>query len=208
MSYQLKDPMKVPPNGFKFVEPMTGREWDGQSLEGTVQLVMNHRESNAIARSSYKEVKEDVEDQICKRVGYQWCKNMAVDSWGFTLSLDSIIAGTKTLAGEAMRVATGGDAWCSQDEADRRAATCVKCFANQRGGGCAGCGFMDRVRELIGATCASQSTPSDDRLQSCLICGCLLSCKVHYPAEVLKAGMTAKQRSAYADVPDCWMNNL
>jgi len=208
MTYRLKDRMMVPPGGYSYTQVETGRTYDGQSLEETVQFFMKHRASNSLARTSHDEVLDDVEDQICKRLGFEWCKNMAVDSWGFQLTWDSIVAGTKTLAGEALSVLTGGEVWCSQQEAERRAEICSRCFANQRGGGCMGCGFMDRVRDLIGKTCSDQRTKCDDRLQSCLVCGCLLQCKVHYPSEVLKAGMSEKQRQAYADVPHCWMNQL
>lgn len=208
MSYQLIDPRKVPPEGFYYKQPVTGMEFRKASLEETVPAVKEHRIINHLERQSDEEVRADVEDQICKRVGYQWCRNMSAESWGFTLSWDAIKAGTKTLATEALHTLTGQDPWCSQAEAERRAEICSRCFANQRGGGCASCGFMDRVREVIAETCSEKETKVDDRLQSCLVCGCLLKCKVHYPSEVLNAGMSDKQRSAYADVPDCWMNTL
>lgn len=207
--YRLRNQALVPPNGgYKFKEPATGAEFDGQSLSETVRLVARHRTANAIGRLTEEEVQADVEDQICKRAGHEWCRNMNAERWGFRLSWDTIVAGTKTLATEALRTLGGKDPWCAQSEAERRAAICAKCFANQRGGECGGCGFMDLVRSAISETCSGQSTPSDALLESCQVCSCLLKCKVHYPNDVLKSSMTDRQRAAYGDVPECWMNDL
>lgn len=207
-NYRLRNAALVPPGGFGYREPVTGMLFDGQSLSETVRLITAHRAANGIPRTSEEEVQADVEDQICKRVGHEWCRNMNAEKWGFRLDWDTIKAGTKTLATEAIRTISGEEPWCSQEEAERRAAICAKCFANQRGGECLGCGFMDLVRGVIAETCSGHSTKSDSLIQSCQVCGCLLKCKVHYPAAVLASSMTEKQRSAYADVPDCWMNTL
>lgn len=208
MSYRLKNSRVVPPEGFKYKEPLTGRDFAIASLSETVKAVLEHRVANNLPRATEVEVQEDVEDQICKRVGYEWCRNMSAETWGFKLDWDSIKAGTKTLATQALNTIAGKDPWCPQEEAERRAAICVKCFANQRGGGCLSCGFMDLVRAVISETCQDVRTVVDDRLNSCQVCGCLLKCKVHYVDSVLIKGMSEKQKAAYADVPDCWMNTL
>lgn len=208
MSYKLKNTALKPPDGFWYKQPETAREFELGSLYETVEAVMVHRQINGLPRLTHEEVDEDVQDQICKRVGHQWCRNMKAEQWGFRLGWDDIKAGTKTLAAEALRVVQGQEPWCPQAEAERRAAICVKCFANRRGGGCMSCGFMDLVREVISHTCAEVQTSVDDRLNSCECCGCLLRCKVHYPAEVLKSSMSDRQRDAYADIPECWMNDL
>lgn len=215
--YKLKNASMVPPGGFGsenslggfgFKEPATGAEFDGRSLSETVRLVIAHRLSNGITRTTEEEAQADVENQICKRIGPEWCRNMNAEKWGFRVDWDTIKAGTSTLAKEALRTLAGKDPWCPQEEAERRAAICAKCFANQRGGECLGCGFMDLVRGVISETCKGVSTKSDSLLQSCQVCSCLLKCKVHYPNDVLSSSMTEKQRNAYADVRDCWMNNL
>lgn len=211
--YKLKNHAVKPPGGidhgsFFYKQPETGMEFDKDSLFETVAAVSVHRTTNGLARASEVETGDDVEDQICKRVGHQWCRNMKAEQWGFRLGWDDIKAGTKTLATQAVRTLQGQVPWVVQAEAERRAAICVKCFANRRGGGCLSCGFMDLVREVISHTCADVQTKVDDRLNSCECCGCLLKCKVHYKDSVLIAGMSERQKSAYADIPECWMNTL
>lgn len=211
--YRLKNTAIKPPGAldhgsFWYKQPETGADFDQGSLIETEEAVLKHRVINALPRATIEEVDEDVQDQICKRVGHQWCRNMNAEQWGFSFGWDHVKAGTKTLATEALRVLSGREAWCDQAESERRAAICVNCFANQRGGQCMSCGFQDLVREVIGATCSHVQTKSDDRLNSCQVCSCLLKCKVHYPSDVLKFSMSERQRAAYYDIPECWMNTL
>lgn len=208
-NYRLKNAAIVPPEGgFIYRQRETETDFYGAGLDDLVKQVATHREKNTLPGPDYATVQQEVENQICQRVGHEWCRNMNAQQWGFRLSWDNIAAGTKTLGAEAIRALLGSPKYCAPEEAERRARICVGCFANQRGGGCASCGFMDVVREVVGATCGEVRTSVDDRLNACQVCSCLLKCKVHYPADLLAATMTDQQRQAYADVDWCWMNKL
>lgn len=201
MSYTLKNKFTVPPEpGFEYKQHETGYKADGKSLYDTIQLVITHRIANNLPRQAPEEAAEDVENQICHRLGGDWCDNV---SWRFSEAWDKIRAGTKTL----MLWAKTDKPYVEQSEADRRADLCANCFARRTTSGCLSCGFMDLVRKLIGETCSDRVSKIDDR-SSCLVCECLLRCKVHIKSEILKQGTSDIQKQAYSEIPHCWMNDI
>lgn len=208
MSYRLKNRMHVPPDGYSYREPETGEVFNGGCLEGTVQLVMTHRKANDIARPDHDEAQEDVEDQICKRVGGQWCDPMKLGEWGFSITLDKIQAGTKALFAWGKAAFTGQDPYVDQNEANRRADICSKCWANKSIPGCIGCGALDKLRELLVEAKGSRNTPYDDKLAACLVCGCSNAAQVWIKPEILGGAMSDHQRGCYAEISNCWKNNL
>jgi len=208
VKYKLKDPFLVPPTGFEYTQQETGAKLDGRSLGETIMLVMKHRQANNLSRQTEQEVDQDVQQQICQQLGDQWCKNMAADEWQFSMDFDTIKAGTRTLMAWVTTAAIGGNPYCSQEEAEKRAAKCATCFANKRSGGCITCGLGNLIRALMAESTDTGTTSKDDLLQSCLVCGCLLQKKVHIRGDIIKAGISPKQRKAYSEVPKCWMNEL
>lgn len=208
MNYRLKSSTTVPPDpGFAYTQPETGIRLDGKSVYETVQLVVKHRQSNDLPRKTEAECHEDVETQICQRLGPEWCSNISAQSWGFSNSWGHITAGTKTLWSWAKTSITGGNPYVEQSEADRRAEICMKCFARSESSGCLSCGFMNLVRGLIGETCSDKPTTLPES-SNCLVCECLLKCKTHIRPEILKEGMSERQKSAYSEISNCWMNHL
>lgn len=208
MSYKLKNPMHVPPGGYVYTQPETGEVFDGRSLGGTVQLVFMHRQANGLPRPNTMDVSDDIQDQICKRVGHEWCEHMKVGQWGFSVGWDTIQSGTKALMAWAVAAVKGENPYVDQAEADRRAEICSKCWANKIIPGCAGCGLMDQVRKMLVEAKGERSTRYDDKLAACLVCGCANAAQVWVKPELLSGAMSDRQREAYAEIPDCWKTNL
>tara|TARA_R110000868_G_scaffold64854_5_gene194630 strand:- start:6622 stop:7248 length:627 start_codon:yes stop_codon:yes gene_type:complete len=208
MKYQLKDPMMVPPTGFVYTQPETGAKLDGQSMSGTISLMLRHRTANGLPRQTFEEASEDLQQQLCQQLGYAWCKNMVVESWSFRMDWDTIKAGTRTLMALAGEKLAGGNPYVDQAEAERRAAICCNCFANKRMGECLSCGLANLIQQLVAESVQPGATSKDDRLSGCMVCGCLLTKKVHVKDEIIKAGLSDKQKAAYAEIPACWMNGI
>ena len=199
----------VPPCGFGYTQAETGARLDGQSMQGTAQLLVKHREVMNLPGATEAEAMHDVEEQMCRQLGDEWCVNMASKTWGFPPRLGHHRSTPlKTLFAWAMTAAKGADPYVPQPEAERRAEICRKCFANKRSGECISCGLGDLIRKLIGETCHDRHTSQDAYIDSCLVCGCLLRCKVHIKDEILATGISEKQRTAYAEIPHCWMNGV
>lgn len=208
MSYHLNNPMHVPPGGYRYVQPETGEVFDGQCLSGTVDLVGRHRQTMSLARPSPDEIRADVEDQICMRVGHEWCSHMKAGSWGFRVDWDTIQAGTRALMAWALAAVKGENPYVDQAEANRRAAICSKCWANHSIGGCAGCGMADRIRDLLTDAKGDRRTPLDERLGHCLVCGCSNAAQIWIRPDLLDGAMSDHQRACYGEIPNCWKSKL
>jgi hypothetical protein len=110
------------------------------------------------------------------------------------------------LSGPRLRDATrlllnalGRKPMVSRQEADRRARACANCTKNLHGicTSCAGNEFLDLFQGLLRR---GASTPYDEHLDSCSVCGCLLKAKVHIPLDVLEK----LQQHTYPS--NCWLH--
>lgn len=197
--------MHVPPGGFGYRQPETGQTLDGQSLTGTVDLVFRHRLANSLPRATQEEVDEDVQHQICVRCGREWCSNTKLSFLGEGVSFEKLKAGTFSLATWAITSIRGQDPYVSEEEANRRAEICSRCWANKAISGCYGCGLGDRIREVLVEAKGDRRTQYDDQLQACLVCGCSNQAQVWIKPEILAAGMTDQQREVYREAQvGCW----
>lgn len=85
-----------------------------------------------------------------------------------------------------MRVVTNfvsqGGKLVDSELANQRADICVDCPFNVPIRGCMGCsGIIPRLMKLVGG----RTTPYDNMLRGCGVCGCQLRAKVHIPAHVM-----------------------
>ncbi len=65
-----------------------------------------------------------------------------------------------------------------QEEAERRAAICAACPKNVHADWCSGCFLTSLTASAVGMV-SGWKTSQDDKIQSCSVCGCRLSLKVH-----------------------------
>lgn len=206
MNYRLKNPALVPPEpGYEYVQPETGARFNGGSVADTVIMVVRHRAGNGLPRTEPAEVEADVHNQICQRLGGEWCDHMT--NWSFPTDWDTVREGTKSLTSWALTALTGESPYVDASEAERRAEICSKCFMNQKARTCLSCGFGDLVRGLISSTSGPDGTRYDAAIHVCTVCGCLLTKKVHLKKEVINRWASDKQRHAYDEIPNCWMKD-
>jgi hypothetical protein len=207
--YTLKSPNQPPTElGFVYKQYESGMQFSSVSHTECAGYVLQHRLANGYPRATLAECIDDVIDQVCIVMGPDYCVNNTFEAFGFSNNWDRIKAGTKTLATWAFTaLAKGKDPYVSQELAEQRADACRNCFARTVTSGCLSCGWMDLVRKLIGETI--KKAVKLEESSSCRVCGCLLAAKCHLKPEILVAGTTAEQKSAYKEVGNhCWMSKL
>lgn len=87
-----------------------------------------------------------------------------------------------------------------QAQANSRAETCVSCHNNVNVDqavkiGCCGRGMTNVLNDFTKRIIQTRSTPFDNRIKSCALCGCYLKMKVWVPIEAM--GITKEDSNAY-----------
>lgn len=199
----LKDKHFVPPSGFEYRQPETGVKLNGFSFTDTVRIVIEHRKANSLDRQSLDEVTEDVETQMCHRVPSHFCNNCDHPDW--ELSGGSIVHAAQALGKVLEGAVTGQSVFVSQQEAERRAAICAKCFHNRDLAGCGiGCQLKEKMRDLFGRTIGERKTASDSKLFGCEVCGCHCRTIVWYNTDTLNSGLDTRRVDEFSQTPNCW----
>jgi hypothetical protein len=141
------------------------------------------------------DLEEKMQDQLCRTLPPGWCM---FDEPGrprpsVFLNWNDVTNGLKVFA----RWIAGGCGYVTQEEADRRALICSRCYLNVNVQGCAGC--SKAVEEVV----RNKSSKYDFALRTCAVCKCFLRAKVHFPIKTLDK----ESRRVQEMYPDfCWLN--
>jgi hypothetical protein len=208
MNYQkLIQKNMIPPGKFTFVVPENGyRISHVMSLDELFDRVYKHYRDNKIPLPS--DWKDRVEDQLCRRLPSRWCNYSNGDEGqGFVpnLSGEKILKGIQSLAAMAMSVAKGEEVFVSQDEANKRAEICTRCYYNMTSNFCSGCAVGQAITSTVAKVKGGRTTPLDGLLQSCGICGCKNEAIVHVNRNILLTGEKNETTNARPDW--CWVKN-
>lgn len=180
----LKMPNTTPPGGWRYFQPET-RLWfngDDQGYEDMVERIAHHRQYRKIQRQSLKETAEDVQNQICERLGPEHCRDMPSGSFWLKndysagLSASSVLAGSKAF----IDFLTEGTEQVPLEQVKQRAEICRGCHLNTPLQGCGSCSTLMQMTAKI--------LPKERRLeglQTCAACGCGLQLKVNATMETI-----------------------
>lgn len=180
-----------PPDGFRWVDPVDGwvdHAWDYDSW---VQFAKNHLQANN--RDVPAELAIEMENQLCKTLPPGWCNfddpNRPRPSTG--LGWGDV---TKAVATFSRWIASGCR-YVTQEESERRALICTKCYLNVTVEGCGAC------HKAVETIVKGVKTKYDFALKACAVCKCLLRAKVHFPIDTLEGEGT--NQALYPDF--CWL---
>jgi hypothetical protein len=137
---------------------------------------------------------EQMQEQLCMTLPPGWCNyddpNRPRASNAMTW--DDVQSGIKTFA----RWMANGCRYVPQQEAERRAQICTRCYLNVNIVGCAAC------HAAANEVTKGKTTRSDPYLKGCAACKCLLRAKVHLPLSILDKENSGVQQ-LYPD--HCWL---
>ena len=198
---------EVPPGFFRYTCPETGFKIDREhTMSGLLGRVKAHYEDNNIPLPP--DWKESVEDQLCRQLPAGWCRyedGKEPAGAKSIVSAEGIIKGITSLATMAIDKMKGKDVFVPQEEANRRAEICARCYNNMTTNFCAGCGAMQQITSLVAKVKGGRSTPLDSSLLTCGICGCRNEAIVHVDKKVLLSGEKPETTEARPDW--CWLKN-
>ena len=180
-----------PPDGYRYVFPETGHTVHAWTYYDWVQAAKDHLAANSLPVPD--QLGERMQHQLCMTLPPGWCDyddpNRPRPST--SLTWNDVAGGVATFT----RWLAAGAKSVVQDEADRRALICSRCYLNVNVQGCAGC--HKAVVEVV----RNRKTKYDFALRSCAACRCFLRAKVHFPLSILdKSGVDQALYPSF-----CWL---
>ena len=179
----------APPGGWRFIDPDTKYQFNEKyrSFDDLVSHVQAYREQNRL--SKLEKIRVIIEDWLCKQPDMErYCKEFEA----IKRSRRQYIKGAKAAA----KVLTGGDqAFVPIQEAEKRAAVCIRCPYN----------MLDKedsrlkrysnkyIQDIVG----ERKTSLDAKLFSCEICSCPLRPKVHISQKIVEESLTKEERRKF-----------
>lgn len=210
----LKNPQKVPRQGWRATQPETGTTIKGRTLRELVSEVARYRTVNGlpVEPNAQRQVENQICDTLEEEEACRACRYLDDDDtrnpkhlrawrssreqlWNFALAIKGVLAAAA--AGTPLHV--------SKEEAERRASICAQCQHNLPVANCWGCGELGSTyRSLVG----SLNTVKDPLLASCDQCGCDNKTQVWFTGDVLRPvsesqGVTAAQFPSW-----CWKGEV
>ena len=173
----MKAPVReheTPPGGWRYYDKRSLMKFREGSIHAIFPQVAKAWRANEIEfPDNWQDV---IRHEMCEQIPEMECREIGEPER--TLTLDDIKRFGSTVAAW---VADGGK-FVDREEAERRAAICIKCHKNKPVKTCLGChSTLKWLAERIGWP----STSVDSQLQGCQKCGCLLRLKVHMPLKVI-----------------------
>lgn len=223
----LKSRLNFPPGGFTFYQAETG--WQAPqwlTFDATVQNIIIHRRANS--RFAHLSIDPGVVANELDAYNAARLKDLPGGAAYITqgdgppsfrtprLPRQSprVVAAEgvrKTMAGVGTILSWLGDGLepVAQETANARAEICVGCDRNTRSEGIHRA--LNTVGDILHSIAQAKAqmklaTPSDEKLESCAACGCVLQTKVWVPAEHIKKGITPEVESKLS--PQCWIRPL
>lgn len=196
---RLRHPTTEPPDGFFFIEPVTGLKMEARTLTKLVDLVIEHRKWKGIEPCDHWSVQKACEDQICSAMPEGTCRPdpgedyRPINDQARGMTLESLMSASAA----ALRFIQSGGALVDKNEAIRRAEICRRCRFNRP----SPCVICTPVFKLV------ETMIPKDRIQpglsACGVCGCSLQIKTLLPLAVIRA---EDEKFKYRFPGFCWLN--
>lgn len=173
----------------------------GEDKDDLVAQVIGHRRHKGLGRTQRTEISEDIERQVCERLGPEQCQPEPGEDWrpvkdiGRNISLEQV----RAFSSFALAHMKNGGELVAVDVARARAEKCLDCQFNQQ---ITNCGACEKIYELV-----EKLVPADrrfDGLSVCRVCGCGLKVKVNVPIEVIRASEEGRSLQ-YPPADRCWI---
>ena len=190
----------TPPGSWRFLVKETGKWFRNYvALADLISALRKHYTANELPIPA--DLQQQIIDQMCPDLPAGWCEfaghPTAESLLSRYLTFKDVLAGTKTLLSWQLQ----GRPRVSKQEAEGRAAVCVRCQYNVQPGGCPSCNSP--LHQVVNAFVGGSKTNQDDNLRACKICGCSLKAKVWFPVDLIRENMPEGQQDLFPQW--CWL---
>ena len=199
MPQRLIDPTQVVPmdgkgRHFRYTHFETGYVSSSPVYNEVVQDYLKHRKANGLPIPENYE--QEIQNQLCSVLPPGFCTDGAALGNPITLTIGDVRDAMKIFAKWALR----GFKPVPQEEANRRADICSRCYRRSSVPGCAACA---RLYALLEGIFAKLTTPFDAQLDICGVCKCVGKAQVHVPLDILDEKDSPEKQAAYPE--HCWL---
>jgi len=199
---KIRNPQAGIPNDYSFTVPETGyRVGPSYTLVDMLKDVERHYTANNIPLP--ENWKERVEDMLCKSIPPDFCFYQGGGSARSDMTAESILKGIVSLSTMLAEVAKGNDVFVSQEEANKRAEICSRCYLNMPSNFCGGCAVGQAITDAVAKVKGGRSTAYDNNLKNCGVCGCRNEAIVHVNKNILLKGEKKETTNSRPDW--CWL---
>lgn len=182
----------VPPDGYKYVDPVSG--FRAHSFDYTDWVDQERKHLTANGREVPLDLEIQMQEQLCMTLPPGWCNYDPPNAVTVhDLDWPDVMAAAARFSGWLLK----GMPTVDQNEADRRAMICTRCYLNVHVGGCSVC------QAAVAKLSEGLTSKHDAYLKSCAACKCNLKAKVHFPISSLDKENPGVQK-LYPD--HCWLN--
>ena len=195
---RLKFKNQTPPRGYKYIQPDTRLQVEGENYRTLMKKVLEHRTYKGLPRATMGEVEEDVERQICSRLSSNECSAEGPN--------DELrpVEETHTLTlGAALRFSAAALKWLASgakvvpvEQMKKRQAVCIDCPLNSPIRACSCSGFYKAINALV------PPERRDPGLHVCGACLCSTTAKTQMPLEMV---MNADEGRNISYPKLCWV---
>lgn len=196
---KLKNRAVQPPVGWSYKDSDTNFLIEGGHFDQLVEMVSKHRAANGL--SIAPNLPAIIEDAICRQIPAEMT-NAPMSDYPVShrpMTLSTVTNATKIALKAWRRL---GRHVVPKSKANERAKLCTDCPENVMSSACLSCkGLSSWIREWLG-----RSTPYDDSLYVCRVCGVMSSAQIHLTRK------TFADYSSEAIIPkhpeSCWKRKL
>lgn len=180
MKLQLRDPSSVPGRQWEALIPATNARLFAPSRNELVPLVKKHLAANGLPPM---ESFDDIDQFICAALTPTQRGRRCYVVPEPEENVRSVPTTFSAVANFITHVVKSGWKYVSQDQANARAEVCAMCPANVPSFGCGACESAALALQGASDLLAEKTTPFDQMIKSCAVCGCSLRLKVWLETE-------------------------
>lgn len=183
---------------WNFTDPHSGQQFSHYQLEGLLDKIRAHRLANGFPIGL--EFEKEVEQQLCLNHA-QECDDLPEGlPYRTNLTLQDVIRGSSVM----MRFYAQGKPMVSREEAERRAAICVKCPLNDNYSKPCSVGICKELKDIVSAVVGHTGTRFDVDLKSCRICRCLNQASIWLELDTQCPSLTDEMKTQFKYAKEKW----